>query len=152
MFEGLVPSSRRRGSVGRRPGSIWDMRDMFEEFFGESFLPAFFTGDAGMKADIRETDKEYIVEVEVPGVRKEDVKVDYSDGRLTVAVETNEIINEEGKNYIRKERRYGSRARSFLFDDVKEDAIKAKFENGVLVLTLPKMEGTRVNSRKIEIE
>lgn len=152
MFEGLVPSDRRRGGLCRRPGSIWDMRNMFEEFLGESFLPAFFTGDAGMKADIRETDKEYIVEVEAPGVRKEDVKVEYSDGRLTVAVETNEIINEEGKNYIRKERRYGSRSRTFLFDDVKEDAIKAKFENGVLMLTLPKMEGARVNSRKIEIE
>ena len=93
-----------------------------------------------MKTDIKEDDKEYEVTIELPGYKKENVNAELKDGYLIVSA-TNEKNEEEKdeKGYIRKERYYGSCQRSFFVGkNLKEEDIKAKFDNGVLNLTVPK--------------
>lgn len=149
MF-GLTPY-RRGGEVSRR-NDAGDLRGLFDDFFNDNFFPAFVSSNPMMRADIRETDGGYLIEAEIPGVSKEDIKLDVSDDTLTISVERNEQVNEERENYIRKERRFGSCSRSFRLDNVKQDSISAKYSDGVLKVTLPKSGEARSKGRKIEIQ
>lgn len=93
-----------------------------------------------MKTDIKENDKEYELTIELPGYKKENVNAELKDGYLIINA-TNEMNEEEKdeKGYIRKERYYGSCQRSFFVGkNLKEEDIKAKYDNGVLTLTVPK--------------
>lgn len=147
MF-GLVPFNRRNSLSSRR--DICSIDSFFDNFFNDTFA-GFFTTVNPIRADIRETDKEYIIEADLPGVRKEDIRLELEDGILTLGVEQNEQINEESENYIRRERRYGSYCRSFRVDGVREDKVSAKYENGVLTVKLPKTEVSKPKSRRIDI-
>ena len=109
----------RIGTVQQRRNSLSSRRDiqqhrqlLFDNFFNDTFA-GFFTTVNPIRADIRETDKEYIIEADLPGVRKEDIRLELEDGILTLGVEQNEQINEESENYIRRERRCSSYCRSF---------------------------------------
>ena len=93
-----------------------------------------------MKTDIKENDKEYELTIELPGYKKENVNAELKDGYLIINA-TNEKNEEEKdeKGYIRKERYFGSCSRSFFVGkNLKEEDIKAKFDNGVLTLNVPK--------------
>ena len=93
-----------------------------------------------MKTDIKENDKEYELTIELPGYKKEDVNAELKDGYLIINAnnEKNEEEKDE-KGYIRKERYFGSCSRSFFVGkNLKEEDIKAKFDNGVLTLNVPK--------------
>lgn len=147
----LTPFNRRNNGVARR-NDVWDLRGLLDDFFNDSFMPVFYSAGHPMKADIRETEKEFVVEAEIPGVRKEDIKLDLKDDVLTIGVEHNEETNEERDNYIRKERRYGSFSRSFYVEGIKNEGVSAKYDNGILTVTLPKHEGPKDNKRKIEIQ
>lgn len=105
-----------------------------------------------LRVDIKEKDNEYLVEAEIPGVNKEDIYLEINDDILSIAVERKEEINEEKENYIRRERKYGSFKRSFYVRDVDQENIKAKFENGVLHVSLPKKELTPPKENRIPIE
>ncbi|WP_024832321.1 Hsp20/alpha crystallin family protein [Ruminiclostridium josui] len=145
MF-GIVPFRNNRM---QERGSIFDIENMFNSFFNDSFFG--FTGVNPIRADIKENEKEFIVEAEIPGVAKEDIKLDLRDDTLTIAVEQNQETKEERDNYIRKERRYGSFSRSFYVENVKNEDVSAKYENGILTIVLPKSETKKVNNR-IEIQ
>lgn len=148
----LVPYGRRNRGLSERPHDVFNIGGFLDNFFGDSFMPAFFAGDAQIKVDIKENEKEYIVEADLPGVKKEEINVDLNNDRLTILVSRNEETNIEKENYIRKERRSGSYCRSFYVENVIEDQISAKFENGVLSVILPKKE-SGVNKRsRIEIQ
>jgi HSP20 family protein len=148
MF-GLTPY--RRGSQISRKDDIWDIRNLFEDFFNDSFFPGF-TAVNSMRADIRETEKSYVIDAELPGVLKEDIKLDLRDDTLTVSVVHNEQVNEERDNYVRKERRYGSLSRSFYLENVTHEGITAKYADGILTVTLPKAEEKQAKTRNIEIQ
>ena len=148
----LIPYGRRNKGLSQRPQSVFDMDSMFDNFFNDSFMPTWFTGDTHIRVDIKENEKEYIVEADMPGVKKEEINLELNNDRLTIAVERNEEINEEKENYIRKERRSGSFCRSFYVENVKDDEIEAKFENGVLSVILPKEEAGISKKNKIEIK
>lgn len=150
MF-GLVPFNRRTNNIAAR-NDPFDLTDVFDDFFGDSFMPAFFTSSHPIKADIRETDKEFIIEADMPGVKKEDIRLDLRDGALTIGVEQNEQRNEEKDNYIRKERRYGSYSRTFNVDGVNQENVTAKYDDGVLTVKLPKAEEQKPKSHKIDIQ
>ena len=96
-----------------------------------------------MRTDVKETKTSYELEIELPGVKKEDVKAELKDGYLTVSAVSNKSTDEknsEGK-YIRRERYSGSCSRSFYVGEgVKQEDIKAKFEDGTLKLEIPKEE------------
>ncbi len=145
MF-GIVPF--RNNKIQER-GSLFDIDSMFNDFFSDPALG--FSGLNSMKADIKENEKEYIIEAEIPGARKEDIKLDLRDDRLTISVEKSEETKEERANYIRRERRYGSSSRSFYVENVNNEDVSAKYENGILSVVLPKSEVKKSNNR-IEIQ
>ncbi len=150
MF-GLTPFNRRNNDLIRR-NDFMDLRSVFDDFFSDSLFPAAFSSTAGIRADIRETEKEYVIDAEIPGVKKEDIKLDLRDDVLRISVEHNEEVNEERENFIRRERRFGSFSRSFHVDNVKHEDVKAKYEDGILSITLPKSDDKKENKRKIEIQ
>ena len=95
-----------------------------------------------MRTDVKETEKCYELDVELPGVKKEDVKAQLKDGYLTISAETkfDNSDEHEGK-YIRRERYYGTSSRSFYVgDELTEEDIKAKFEDGILKISVPKKQ------------
>ena len=111
-----------------------------------------------MKTDVRETKDGYDVFVDLPGFKKEDVKLDLDNGYLTISAQRNEELDDkdnEGR-YIRLERATGSCARSFYVgEEIKPEDVTAKFENGILSLKLPKAEPAKLPEKKptmIEIE
>lgn len=96
-----------------------------------------------MKTDIKDTDQGYEITMNLPGVKKEDVKAELKDGYLTISASSNNSRDEKDDNgrYIRRERYSGSCSRSFYVgDQVTEADIKAKFENGTLTMMIPKKE------------
>ncbi len=150
MF-GLTPYNRKSNGLRRR-NDFFNAMGFFDEFFNDSQFPAVFASKNGIRADIKETEKEYVVEAEIPGVKKEDIKLELKNDVLTISAEQNEEINEEKDNYIRRERRYGSFARSFYVDNVKNEGVTAKYEDGVLKITLPKADTPKEENKRIEIE
>lgn len=148
----LIPYNKRNRGLTNRPQDIFSIDSMFDDFFSDSFVPAIFGGDSQIKVDIKEKENEYLIEADLPGVNKEEIKVDLDNDRLTISVVKNEEINEEKDNYIRRERRSGSYCRSFSVENVVEDQISAKFENGVLSLVLPKKEPKQNRKNSIDIK
>ncbi|NLK64225.1 MAG: Hsp20/alpha crystallin family protein [Tissierellia bacterium] len=149
---GLVPYNRRnRGLVDRGFGDFRDFYNMVDDFFNDSWpLRRGFARDT-FKIDVQEKDNEYLIEAELPGVDRDEVNIDMNEGRMTISVQREESINEENKNYVHKERRFSSMSRSLYLDDAKSTGIKAKLENGVLSINVPK-ENKPNKSVKIEIE
>ena len=129
---------------------FWGFDRFFEDFFNDSFFN--FRGNTPVRADIRETENEWLIDAELPGVDKKDIQVDLNDGYLTISVERSNETNEENENYIRRERAYGSYKRCFYVDDVKEDEIKAIYKDGILSLTIPKAKPVEKKGRRIDIQ
>lgn len=125
------------------PVGDW-MEDMFKGFLMRP--PRLFEGELGMsiKADVSENDKDYTVKAEMPGVKKEDIKVTIDGNQVTISAEAKKEHEEKkGEKVIRCERYYGQVYRSMSLDsEVDPDKAEAKFDNGVLTLTLPKKAGT----------
>ncbi|MBO6302274.1 MAG: Hsp20/alpha crystallin family protein [Ruminiclostridium sp.] len=119
-------------------------RDVFDDFFDFPSMPARAAQTATvMKTDVRETESGYELEVDLPGIQKENVKVKLDEGYLTITASTTDKKDEKDKkgNYIRRERFSGSYSRSFYVgDNITENDVKARFENGVLMLDIPKPE------------
>ncbi|MCL0062645.1 Hsp20/alpha crystallin family protein [Peptococcaceae bacterium] len=151
MF-GLTPFRRRKSDIViKKPSDILsDVEQLFDSFVNNPLLSTLYERQQ-MRADIKETDKEYIVEADLPGVKKEEIDITINNDILTISVNKNEQIEEKNENYIRQERRVGSFSRSFYIDNVDSDKVTAKFENGVLTITLPKKEPTPPAGKKIDI-
>ena len=116
--------------------------DVFDDFFGYPFR-GYEMNSSLMSTDIKDTDGGYEVTMNLPGVKKEDVKAELKDGYLTINASSNSSKDEKDDNghYIRRERYSGSCSRSFYVgDQVTEADIKAKFEDGTLKLLIPKKE------------
>ena len=112
------------------------------DHFSDNALSGYQTSGL-MKTDIKETDTAYELAIDLPGVKKEDVKAELKDGYLNIGVSSSKSNDEKDEkgNYIRRERYTGSYSRSFYVGDgVTQDEVKAKFDNGVLKLTVPKKE------------
>ena len=105
----------------------------------------------GMNCDIYEKDGMYHVEMDVPGYKKDEIKIECHKGTLTIKARKEFKKDEhEGKKYLRRERRFNSIERSFYLGDIDEDKIKAAFEDGTLKITVPtKVEEAK---RTISIE
>ena len=115
--------------------------NVFDDFFNTPFFTR--TESNMMKTDIKEHDNCYDLTIDLPGVKKDDIKAELNDGYLTVSAESNTSKDEKDDNgkYICRERYSGSYSRSFYVGDaVTEQDISAKFENGTLKLTVPKKE------------
>jgi HSP20 family protein len=126
--------------------------DLFPEFFRRfSRLPAAFEGPADIRVDVKEDDKGYEVRAEVPGAKKDDIRVAIDGNRVSISTEVKEEKETAGKRTLVKELYYGSCARSFtLPHEVDAKASAAKYEGGVLTLRLPR--ATESTSRALKIE
>ena len=96
-----------------------------------------------MKTDIRENNDSFDIEIDLPGYKKEDVQAELKDGYMTINASrnSNDDKKDEEGNYIRRERYYGSCSRSFYVGkQITEEDIKAKFEDGILKISVPKKE------------
>ena len=155
----LIPWRKRRG----RPESVdlaesGDFNDMFrdamEDFFGVApgLAPWLRKGiGLGPAVDISETDTEYRVEAELPGLKKDNLDVSIDNGRLYIRGERQEENKDERENYVRVERSYGSFSRTLpLPPTVKEDEAEAEYKDGILTVRLPKTGEAR--GKKVEIK
>ncbi len=132
-----------------------EMQKMIDKFFEEfpRILPTLSTETFVPAVDISETDKSYEFEVELPGMKREDIEIEVNDGILTVKGEKREEKKEEKKGYKKIERSYGKFERSFSLPQyIDEKNISAKFENGLLNVSIPKSPEAKTSSRKIEIK
>ena len=127
--------------------------DMFDRFFNDLALPEFFGEERVVVPafDISETEKEYVISGEIPGMDAKDLDITLLDGCLTVKGEKKQEKEEKNENYHRVERHYGSFQRSFRIPDkVKTDKLDATYKDGILKLTLPKAEVSE--AKKIEVK
>ena len=126
-----------------------DFYNMIDSFFGEPWFTRY--GRDTFKGDVQQKDIEYLIEAELPGVSREEVDIDMADGNLQISVRREEKVNEEGKNYIHRERRYSSMSRTVYLADGAPEGIRAKLDNGVLKVSVPRHK-QKENTRRIEIE
>ena len=133
---------------------------LFDDFF-KDIAPGFYVrplhGDgvptpSQIKVDVKETDGGYTVQAEVPGVPKEDIHVSIDGNVVSLRAEVRQHDQKkEGEKLLRSERYYGSVARSFQLPvDVEAAQAKARYDNGVLTLTLPKKQGNKTQRLAIE--
>lgn len=144
MFE-LAPFVRRGANV-RSYDPFYAMEQFERNFFNDS-IGSFHT-------DIREENDHFLIEADLPGFRKEDINLDINGDTLTISAQRNaekEQKDDKG-NYIRRERSWGSFARSFDISAVDAQNIKAAYTDGVLTLTLPKKTAVPPTARRLEIE
>lgn len=124
--------------------------------FFEDFGRSFFDGFKGnmLKTDIHETETDYVLEAELPGIPKENIQINYDNGILTIEGQhkmDNEEKDEKGRT-VRSERSYNSVRRQYAIKDVKDDEIKAAYQDGILKIVLPKSEQTSEPKKAIPIE
>ncbi len=106
----------------------------------------------GFQADVIEKREKYIIEAELPGVARDDIEIELEDHLLTISATKKTHCDAEEEDYLCQERTLGTFQRSFKLKNVKEDQIKASYENGMLLINLPKREADSPDQRKIEIE
>ena len=126
--------------------------NLFDDFMNDFSFPTFPNVDKElygkhaknlMKTDVKETEKGYEVDMDLPGFKKDEIQMELNDGVLTISAAKGLDKDEEDKkgNYIRKERYAGSMSRSFYVGEgVTQEDIHAKYEHGVLKLSIPKKE------------
>ena len=119
--------------------------NILDDFWGRPYRVRGFDSSANemMKTDVKETDQGYEMTMNLPGVKKENVKAELKEGYLLISATSNSENDEQDNEgrYIRRERYYGSCSRSFFVgEEVKQEDIKARFEDGTLKLSIPKKE------------
>ena len=125
-------------------------RIFFDNFFDELESPK--KPKSMMNCDIYETESEYHIEMDTPGFKKEDIKMELSNGYLTISAEKKNNSDEEGKKYIRRERVYAKEMRQFYVGDIDENKVKAEFKDGMLLVSVPKESKERETKKIINID
>jgi HSP20 family protein len=144
-----LPRLRSKSESIRTRDSIFD--DLFNELYS---LPTSFLSKSGMdlspRIDISETDNEYKIEAELPGINQKEIDVKIDNNILTIKGKKEDVKEEKEKNYHLRERYYGAFQRSIsLPNNIEPEKIKASFENGVLNISVPKSD--KRTPKKIEI-
>lgn len=119
--------------------------DLWDEMFG---IDPFFTGENNkiMKTDIKEKKDKYLIEMDLPGYEKDNIKIEIEDGYLSIHATVNNSNDEKEDDgeFVRKERYFGECSRSFYVGDtITEEDIKASFKNGTLKIEIPKKEAKK---------
>jgi HSP20 family protein len=134
-----------------------DVADRLSRALGRSLRPrnegeeAMTSAEWVPAVDVLETDSDYVIRAELPGIKKEDVKISVENGVLTIQGERKQETQEKGYKFHRVERAYGVFTRSFTVpDSVEESKVKAEFKDGLLSVHLPKSE--KVRPKQIEVK
>lgn len=125
--------------------------DLFDEF-DNFFKPVLFNGNNGyMNTDVEESKDGYKLKVDIPGFEKKDVSLTLKDGYLTVEANRGEQEN-ENSNYLRRERKISLKRSFYVGEGVMEEDVNAKYENGTLIIDVPKKEIKAITPKTIEIK
>ena len=127
-------------------------RNDFSRFFDDDFFFPRKSDFKGIRTDVIDNGDSYTLEAELPGFNKEDIDISLNNGVLTISASHSEEKNEDNKGYVYRERHSGSYSRSFDISGIDESAISAKYTDGVLTLTLPKIKEVKDEPRKISLE
>ena len=134
--------------------------NLFDDFMNDFSFPTFPNVDKElygkhaknlMKTDVKETENAYEIDIDLPGFKKDEIQMELKDGVLTVSAAKGLDKDEEDKKgkFIRKERYAGAMQRSFYVgENLTQEDIKAKYENGILRLSVPKKEAKPVETKK----
>ena len=148
----LKPYERQGQMTNYNP--FREMDEFERRFFGNPF--GFFGSDAlsEFRTDITDAGDAYLLEADLPGFDRKDIHLDVRGDVLSLRAERRSAHSEEdeGNRLIRSERSYGVYSREFNLDGVDAEGIRARYEDGVLKLRLPKKQNPRVESRAVEIE
>ncbi len=120
-----------------------EIDELERRFFGQR-TPA-------MKTDIREADGAYVLEADLPGFAREDVSIEIKNGYMTIRAER-KTEAESTDSYLRRERSYGAFSRTFDLEGIDAEAVTATFKDGVLTVTLPKLQPKAEEARRVEIK
>ena len=123
---------------------LWDMDDAFDRFMIQPVLREGMEMEPQIKMDVKESNGDYKIKAEIPGVKKDDIHISIDGNTVSISAEVKKEKEEkEGEKVIRCERSYGMASRSFsLADEVDQGKVQAKYTDGVLELTLPKKPGS----------
>ena len=144
MFE-LIPFDRTiRHMTNFDP--FRELDNMERSFFGNGSVVSAF------RTDVSDTGDAFKLEAELPGFSKDDIKIDIENDCLTISAERKFDDEDKKKNFVKRERFYGSYSRSFDVTGIDTDAIDASYNDGVLTLTMPKKKAEVPASRRLEIK
>lgn len=120
---------------------------VFHDFFGDGFdrFDSFC-------ADVIDNGDYYLLQAELPGFQKEDIKIDLDKDTLTISASHNEVKREKKNRYVRQERYYNSYCRSFHIPGIRKEQITAAYKDGILEISLPKENAEIAEPKRIEIE
>jgi HSP20 family protein len=145
MLTGLMPFNRR--STGLTNTGV----DDFYNFWGDRWPQDRSISRNVFKIDVRETDDKYMLEAELPGIKKDEIDINVDDKMLSISVNREEKADEEKEYYIHKERVLSSMSRTLRLSNANLSDINAKLDNGMLTIDIPKQN--KVNeARRIEIQ
>ena len=143
MFE-LIPFDRHMRSASFDPFRMLD--EMDRHFFNNT------TAVSAFRTDVLDTGDAFKLECELPGFKKEDIKLDVENDCLTISAERKAETKDEKENYVKRERVYGSFTRCFDVSGINVDGIEASYTDGMLNVTLPKKAAEVPASRRLEIK
>lgn len=149
-MSGLVPFNRRRNDL--MTAGFGDFQNMLDDFFSDAWPTRRSLASDTFKIDVQDMDQSYLVEAELPGINKEDIKISAHDGKLNISIEKKEENEDKKKNYIHRERRFCSMSRNIFLGDMDDNAIRAKLDDGVLKVEVQKKTQQEITSNYIEIE
>ena len=145
MARSLIRSDPFTESARFDPFRFDPFRNIDEVMREFSLLPSArgFEPEPRIRMDVEETDKNYLVKADIPGMKKEDIKVAIEGNTVSIQAQTAEEKEEEGANFVRRERYVGQQYRAFtLPQEIDEKGAEAQYDNGVLCLSLPKKSGS----------
>ncbi|NMB10041.1 MAG: Hsp20 family protein [Tissierellia bacterium] len=130
-----------------------DFYNMMDNFFTDSFMPSKISEGETFPINVSELDKKYEIIAEIPGVEKEDINIEVEDGKISIDVAKNESLDksDEEKNYIHREIKTSRKRRVLYFENIDEDNLEARLENGILKIDIPKKENSE-KVKKVEIK
>lgn len=146
---GLVPFNRRNKNF--MDLGFNEISNVFDNFLKNNFLGQNNNFGDIFKIDVQENENEYIIEAEIPGVKKDNVNIMFDKDVLNLSIKKEENLKDKNNKYIHKERSYSQMSRSVVLVDANEEKIKANLNEGILTITIPKLE--KINtSKQIMIE
>jgi HSP20 family protein len=146
---GLIPFNRKNSNA--LSTGIDDFYSMIDNFFNDGYWARRDLMRDTFKVDVEETEDRYLIDAELPGVTRDQLSLNLEDGRLIIALNREDAKTGDGKNFIHRERRFTSMARSIYLADAQPNDISAKLEDGLLKISVAKRK-KESNAHKIAIE